>query len=348
MAIVYLQFPPDIAPAFNPMLLIVQTPKARYAQLGKDLLAATTDQERTRITQELTRLTPDKDQQTLDPITVRVVIGNNTANRTVVIDREPDAEGKAVIDLSYIMRHAFKNVLHAPYAYTEIDYNLEASYHIEEEGADVPAFFGKVINAVRQLGHDDGSGITGFGPLTQTPMVRYAGYPLAVTFQQIPYTGYIAELRTRNETWTNYLPTPIGNVYVAGRGKDFDHLTIFRTAGTSVAEYDIETGCVPDRPFFVRWINTRGGWDYHMFERREERSEVGDISNIQRVAVDPNDTQATVSVSAVRTVTVGEGLLDRDAYPILAALARSPRIEWYDEELGAWQAVVLAEDFSSS
>lgn len=348
MAIVYLQFPPGIAPAFNPLRLVVQTPKARYAQLGKDLLAATTDEERNRIVQELTRLTPNKDQQTLDPITLRVVIGNNTANRTVLIDREPDAEGKAVIDLSYIMRHAFKNDLHAPYTYTEYDYDLIARYNIEDTGGDAPAFLGTVVNAVRQLGHDDGSGITGFGPLTQTPMVRYAGYPLAVTFQQIPYTGNIASLRTGNEIWTNHLPTPVGNVYVAGKGKDFDQLTITRADGTIVGDYRIETGCVPDRPFFVRWINTRGGWDYHMFERREERSETSDISNIQRVAADPNDTQTTVSISAVETIIVGEGLLDRDAYLILAALARSPRIEWYNEEVKAWQVVVLAEDFSSS
>ena len=325
----------------------MQTPKARYAQLVKDLAAATTDEERAKIQSEMNQLEPDKNQSTLDPLNILVVIGNNEFNKTVTIEREPDPEGKAEIDLSYIMRNAFVNSQRMLQNYAEADYNLKARYAFEFE--DGLGFTGDVINAVRQLGYDDGEGISGFELLTGTSLIRYPDYPLAVSFLQVPWLDYAYRLWRPGLTETGAMTGTITNIYIAGGFNDFNHLDIIeRTTGKLIAQYEIETGCVPDSPFFVRWINARGGWDYYMFRRNEDTLEVGDISNIQHVATNPNDAQQTVAASVANTVTVGEGLLVKKDYLTLSALARAPRIEWYNEDLKAWQVIVLSDDFSAT
>lgn len=347
MAIVYLKTPPYCAAAFNPIYVVVQTPKARYAQLEKDLAAATSEEERAKIREEMTLLAPNKDQDTLDPLTMVVVIGNNEANKTVVIKREPDSDGKAEIDLSFVLRHAFLNSRQVVYNYAEFDYNLMARYFFLD--GDEQGFRGNVINAVRQLGYDDGKGISGFELLTKTPLVCYPGYPFAVSFLQVPWMDYAYRLWRPGLTETGAMTGTITNIYIAGGYNDFNNLDIIKRAtGELIAQYEIETGCVPDSPFYIRWINTSGGWDYHMFQRTEDTWDVGDVSNIQRVATNPNDTQQTVAVSAVNTVTVGEGLLAKEDYLRLSALARAPRIEWYNEDLKAWQVIVLSDDFSTT
>lgn len=348
MAIVYLQWPPKCVAAFNPIIMIVQTPQGRYAQLEKDLSTVTDPTEIARIKAEMEKLEADKEQTTLDPLTMTVVIGNNEANKTVRIEREPDMDGKAEIDLSYILRHAFINSRRMLQPYAEFDYNLMGRYTFSDPDGE-QSFVGDVINAVLQLGHDKGEGILGFELLTKTPLRRYPGYPLALAFLQVPWMGYAYLLSSTGISEVGDMTGTITNVYVAGKTRDFDHLDIIKQNTSDViARYDIDLECVPDMPFYVRWINTSGGWDYHMFERREEISEVGDISNIQRVATNQHDTQQTVYISATNTVTVGEGLLQREEYETIADLARSPRIEWYNEDSNAWQVIVLAEDFSAT
>lgn len=348
MAIVYLQWPPKCVAAFNPIIMIVQTPQGRYAQLEKDLSTATDPAEITKIKAEMAKLEVDKDQTTLDPLTLLVVVGNNEANKTIQIEREADMDGKAEIDLSYILRHAFINSRRMVQPYAEFDYNLMGRYTFIDPDGD-QLFSGDVINAVFQLGHNNEGGISGFELLTKTPLIRYVNYPLALSFFQYPWAGYAYRLRDSGVTEIGDMTGTITNIYIAGGSRDFDRLDIIkRDTGALIAQYNIEVGCTPDLPFYVRWINASGGWDYRMFERHEDTSEVGDISNIQRVATNQNDTQQTVSLTATNTVTVGVGLLLNDEYKTVAALARSPRIEWYNEEISTWQTIVLAEDFSAT
>lgn len=349
MAIVFLQTPPGIAAAFNEIPLVVQTPKARYDQLTSDLAKATTADERTRIQQEMLALEGVKNQATLDPMTFVAVIGNDgTMNRTVTLTPEVGPDGKAYIDLSYIMRRSFIND-EDEYVYTGFDHNLHSYGYIDYNGT-LKAFF-YALNAVGQPGYYDSSkGFKGYAKLTGTPLNRYKGYPFRLTLRA-PYK-LDCFLKRGNSSDVNILiDPPAGNIDIAtSSDARIDGVDVYTFAEDTefLASYQISEGCVPASPFYVRWINTSGGWDSWMFERREETDEVEDVNNIQLYIADPTDTQQTVSLNATRTATVGEGLLSKDDYRTLAALPRSPRIQWYNEELQRWQTIVIAEGFSAS
>lgn len=350
MAIVIVQAPPSMAAAFNEIPLVVQTPKARYEQLTQDLSKATTSAERTKIQNEMNALNDVKNQDTLDPMTFVAVIGNGGAmNRTVTLTPEVGPDGKASIDLSYIMRRAFVDVVNED-SYSNYDHNLFASGYIEDNGTHKAFFY--ALNAVGQPGYYDSSqGFEGYAKLTGTPLTRYKGYPFRMTLR-VGNKTLDCFTKIGNSTEENIVVRyPVGNIDIPTSSDDrIDGVEVdtFEEDTQFVASYPITEGCVPAAPFYVRWINTSGGWDSWMFERREENEDVEDVSNIQLYIADPTDTQQTVSLNAARTVTVGEGLLSKEDYRTLAALPRSPRIQWYNEELQAWQTIVIAEAFSSS
>lgn len=350
MALEIVQAPPSVAAAFNEIPLVVKTPKARYEQLAQDLSKATTAAERTKIQNEMNALNDVKNQYTLDPMTFVAVIGTGGAmNRTVTLTPEVGPDGKAYIDLSYIMRRAFVDVVDDS-AYGNYDHNLWASGYIDDNGTRKAFFY--ALNAVGQPGYYDSSkGFDGYAKLTGTPLIRYKGYPFRMTLR-VGNKTLDCFTKIGNFTEENVVVRyPVGNVDIqTSSDPRINMVDVFTNDEDSefIASYPITEGCVPASPFYVRWINTSGGWDSWMFERREETDEVEDVSNIQLYIADPNDSQQTVSLNASRTVTVGEGLLSKDDYRALAALPRSPRIQWYNEELQAWQTIVIAEGFSAT
>lgn len=347
MAIVFLQTPPGIAAAFNEIPLVVQTPKARYDQLTQDLKAATTEAQRAKIQKELDSLQEVRNQTTIDPITFVAHIGNDPAmKRTVTITPEQGPDGKSHIDLSYIMRRAFVDT---PNSY-HYDGNILANGYIDDNGTSKANFY--AVNAVGQLGYYDSSkGFDGYAKLTSTPLTRYKGYPFYITLRAPKYeTLDCFAYYNGSSVWSGIVHYPLGNIFISANEPNINKIDVWTLGEDSefITSYPVAEGCVPDAPFYVRWINTSGGWDSWMFERREETDDVEDVNNIQLYIADPTDTQQTVSLNAARTVTVGEGLLSKDDYRTLAALPRSPRIQWYNEELQRWQTIVIAEGFSAS
>ena len=351
MAIVFLQTPPKIAAAFNEIPLVVQTPKARYDQLTKDLENATTEEERANIQREMDSLSEVRNQTTLDPMTFVAMVGEDPQMfRKVIIAPEPGPDGTARIDLSYIMRRAFIDKTEGYIRSTQIDYNIVVQGYINE---NYNGTLFSAVNAVYQSGYYDSSqGLDFLAKVTNTPLIYYPGYPLIVTIQLPHHAGTSASCSLEydgSEIERNMLPNPIGNIVISEETNVVTRIKIVHTfTGEVFYDFPVSEGCVPDAPFYIRWINTMGGWDSWMFERREETDDVEDVSSIQLHAANPTDTQTTVSLSASRTVTVGEGLLSKDEYRALAALPRSPRIKWYNEELQAWQTIVVAEGFSAT
>lgn len=355
MAIVILKSPPQVAAAFNPMEFEVQTPKGRYAQLQKDLQNATSQEERDRIALEMSELENVKGQDTLDAVKVTAVVGDNAHNRTVTIVPTADAEGKATFDISGICRTSFVNeqrTLQNSEGFISTDYNLIARWVLEYNNAGIDeTLFGYVVNAVQQIGEYDGQKYpASFARLTQTPAWRYRGYPLSITYA-IPIPGYSLGIRKDDGSQLYTLSDfPITNVELQNESHEVVFMTV-TNKGVTLDSITVQSGCVPDAPFYVRWINTGGGWNYRMFFIQEDSEEVSDIKNVQLVGHNQRDTQATINLTATRTVRVGAGCLRRSEFDILKALARSPRIEWYDEDLnggdGGWQRIVLGEEFTA-
>ena len=92
---------------------------------------------------------------------------------------------------------------------------------------------------------------------------------------------------------------------------------------------------VPAHPFYVRWINELGGYDYHMFECRQQHTY--DIASQTTYDMQDGDgQQVMLDKTGNHTIEVSSGLVTRQNAIAIAKLVLSPDIRWYDEQAGQW------------
>jgi hypothetical protein len=97
--------------------------------------------------------------------------------------------------------------------------------------------------------------------------------------------------------------------------------------------------------FYVRWLNTLGGWDYWLFEGKVYEAlnvENGNnyesyFDNISGISDFENVTFKNVSPA----VQVGSSTLTRNEAEGLKILTTSPKIYWYNEEFSKWIGVIV-------
>lgn len=97
--------------------------------------------------------------------------------------------------------------------------------------------------------------------------------------------------------------------------------------------------------FYVRWINTLGGWDYWLFENKiYEALNVENGNNyesyfdsISAISDFENVTFKNVSPA----VQVGSSTLTKNEAEGLKVLTTSPKIYWYNEEFEKWIGVII-------
>lgn len=98
--------------------------------------------------------------------------------------------------------------------------------------------------------------------------------------------------------------------------------------------------CVPDRPFYIRWLNMLGGVDYFMFSRQQKVSpSVKSSSTYSPFVENPETVDSNIRPYTLTTenmVTVGaEGLSSSD-FLAISEMPFSPLIEWWSEKLSRW------------
>jgi hypothetical protein len=97
--------------------------------------------------------------------------------------------------------------------------------------------------------------------------------------------------------------------------------------------------------FYVRWLNTLGGWDYWLFEHKiYEALKVENGNNyesyfdsISGISDFENVTFKNVSPA----VQVGSNTLTKNEAEGLKILATSPKVYWYNEEISKWIGVIV-------
>ena len=97
----------------------------------------------------------------------------------------------------------------------------------------------------------------------------------------------------------------------------------------------IQKKSVPAHPFYVRWINELGGYDYHMFECNQQH----DYELASQTTYDMQDgdgQQVVLDKTGNHTIEVSSGLVTRQNAIAIAKLVLSPDIRWYDEQSGQW------------
>lgn len=102
---------------------------------------------------------------------------------------------------------------------------------------------------------------------------------------------------------------------------------------------------VPCNPFYVRWINQKGGWDTYMFEQHKKYTQEVDRGD-QYVLANSRDpyasqTRGELAPEFKNIVQAGAEQLDENDFNLLKGIALSPLVQVYNYQIGVWQRVLV-------
>lgn len=102
---------------------------------------------------------------------------------------------------------------------------------------------------------------------------------------------------------------------------------------------------VPCNPFYVRWINQKGGWDTYMFEQHKKYTQEVDRGD-QYVLANSGDpytsqTRGELAPEFKNIVQAGAEQLDENDFNLLKGIALSPLVQVYNYSIGVWQRVLV-------
>ena len=102
---------------------------------------------------------------------------------------------------------------------------------------------------------------------------------------------------------------------------------------------------VPCNPFYVRWINQKGGWDTYMFEQHKKYTQEVDRGNqyVLANARDPyaSQTRGELAPEFKNIVQAGAEQLDENDFNLLKGIALSPLVQVYNYQIEVWQRVLV-------
>lgn len=102
---------------------------------------------------------------------------------------------------------------------------------------------------------------------------------------------------------------------------------------------------VPCNPFYIRWINQKGGWDTYMFEQHKKYTQEIDRGD-QYVLANSRDpyasqTRGELAPEFKNIVQAGAEQLDENDFNLLKGIALSPLVQVYNYPIAAWQRVLV-------
>lgn len=247
--------------------------------------------------------------------------------------------GKATFDISGILRSLFENreeldpAPEAPRVVLTTDYQLvtpPVSIKSENITATVEALRtlpkrGKK-NDLTEWDNPDLL-LVGVQFSGSAKLKRFKGYPLSVSIltpQDIVVVYTISFTDGEDQAFTRLLS---GTIVMDCK----DISSIDSSYGYTI---DIADSCMPDSPLYVRWINSLGGWEYHMFGGAKgigRRTEKGDTFKYAE-ADDPEaiQTDGELAPTVEDYITCGEEQLDEQEFFTLREIASSPLVQVYD------------------
>lgn len=101
----------------------------------------------------------------------------------------------------------------------------------------------------------------------------------------------------------------------------------------------------PCNPFYIRWINQKGGWDTYMFEQRKKYTQEVDRGD-QYVLANSRDpyasqTRGELAPEFKNIVQAGAEQLDENDFNLLKGIALSPLVQRYNFSVKVWQRVLV-------
>lgn len=297
----------------------------------------------------------------------------NSLTESIDIYRDSGFGPKKKYDLSFLAKAGFRNRPRTfPYTdtriYFGIDYNLISAYAyrgIGEQDFNVRY----ASRGVRPRGHNVNFSRSNIGLVLtdRTPdnnrdlyVKKYYGYPYFVTLFPkgvsgiSPATSVDVSIKLTSESRedqfdiSSRLNIPLvyefedefedGAEYVKLRLSD----GVFPNSAWNIMFIDTE---VPCNPFYVRWINRKGGWDTYMFEQHKKYTQEVDRGDqyVLANAGDPytSETRGELAPEFKNIVQAGAEQLDENDFNLLKGIALSPLVQVYNYTIQRWQRVLV-------
>lgn len=297
----------------------------------------------------------------------------NSLTESINIYRDSGFGPKKKYDLSFLAKAGFLDRPKTfPYTdtriYFGIDYNLISAYAyrgIGEQDFNVRY----ASRGVRPRGHDVNFSRSNIGLVLtdRTPdnnrdlyVKKYFGYPYFVTLFPKGVSGIgpaiSVDVRVKitgtEEEYQFDIPSRLNIPLVYEfedenfDGADYIKLGlsggVFPRQAWNIVFVDTE---VPCNPFYIRWINQKGGWDTYMFEQHKKYTQEVDRGD-QYVLANSRDpyvsqTRGELALEFKNIVQAGAEQLDENDFNLLKGIALSPLVQVYDYQIATWQRVLV-------
>lgn len=302
------------------------------------------------------------------------VMAANALSESIDISRDSGFGTTKKYDLSFLAKAGFRDdrLRTFPYLNTvigfAIDYSLISAYAyrgIGEQNFNVRY----ASRGVRPRGYNVNFSMSNIGlALTdRTPdsdrnlyVKKYYGYPYFVTLfpkgasvltPATPIDVRVKITGAQNETQfdiSSRLNIPLVYEFDDEISDGADYVKLRPSGGVYPGEawniifVDTE---VPCNPFYIRWINQKGGWDTYMFEQHKKYMQEVDRGD-QYVLANSRDpyasqTRGELAPEFKNIVQAGAEQLDENDFNLLKGIALSPLVQVYNYQLAAWQRVLV-------
>lgn len=297
----------------------------------------------------------------------------NSLTESIDIYRDSGFGPTKKYDLSFLAKAGFRDRPRTfPYIISRvgfgIDYNLISAYAYRgfgEQNFNVRY----ASRGVRPRGHNVNFSSSGIGlALTdRTPdnnrnlyVKKYYGFPYFVTLFPKGVSGLLLSHQVAVRVKLTERPTEDQFDISARLNTPFvcefdDELT----GGADYVKLGISSGEFPDQawnimfvdtevpcnPFYIRWINRKGGWDTYMFEQHKKYTQEVDRGD-QYVLANSRDpyasqTRGELAPEFKNIVQAGAEQLDENDFNLLKGIALSPLVQVYNYQIGVWQRVLV-------
>ena len=297
----------------------------------------------------------------------------NSLTESIDIYRDSGFGPKKKYDLSFLAKAGFRDRPRTfpctdSRIYFGIDYNLISAYAYKGIGEqDFNVRYAS--RGVRPRGHNVNFSRSNIGlALTdRTPdnnrnlyVKKYSGYPYFVTLFPkgvsgiSPATSVDVSIKLTSESVENQfgissrLNIPLVFEFEDEDADGADYVEIRLSGGEFPNEAwnirFVDTG-VPCNPFYIRWINRKGGWDTYMFEQHKKYTQEVDRGDqyVLANARDPytSETRGELAPEVKNIVQAGAEQLDENDFNLLKGIALSPLVQVYNYQIMVWQRVLV-------
>jgi hypothetical protein len=189
---------------------------------------------------------------------------------------------------------------------------------------------------------------------------KYFGYPYYVTIFPRGFSGSpdiatsidvrvkLYEVAEKRFDISTRLNIPLVREFETKVSTDANYVKLRLSGGSyssqawNIIFIDTEKPC---NPFYIRWINQKGGWDTYMFEQHKKYTQEVDRGDQYKLANsrDPyaSQTRGELAPEFKNIVQAGAEQLDENDFNLLKGIALSPLVQRYDLSIRAWQRVLV-------